>query len=87
VEDDESESPLQRAFITHLFPSECTNIMLSMKALIGGFTKHATAGIAKRGVKISLANYDIEFLAAWYATTSNAHGTSSLTKSFSTAYH
>jgi hypothetical protein len=39
-EDDDAGNPSpQRAFVTHLYPAECTNITLTMKALINGFIK------------------------------------------------
>ena len=42
-EDDDTGNPSPQrseiAFVTHLYPAECTNITLTMKALINGFIK------------------------------------------------
>jgi hypothetical protein len=32
-------------FMVHLYPAECTNLMLIMKALIGGFVKNPPNGM------------------------------------------
>ena len=45
-EEDEDEDSLfhsshPEAFITHLHPSECTSVMLAMKALVSGFVQRS----------------------------------------------
>jgi hypothetical protein len=47
VDDDTSDSSEQEtidAFVTHLYPAECTNITVTMKALIGGFIRRHPGG-------------------------------------------
>ncbi|KAK0194515.1 origin recognition complex subunit 3 N-terminus-domain-containing protein [Armillaria mellea] len=62
------------SFVTHLHPAECSNIMAGMKTLITGFTdKPPDQGKAqvKRNPATSLANYDINFLDAWFTAVRN----------------
>ncbi|KAG5639781.1 hypothetical protein H0H81_000061, partial [Sphagnurus paluster] len=56
------------ALTVHLYPSDCVNLTTVMKALIGGFVErdHILERVKGRSA-VSLANYDIEVLAAWYA--------------------
>ncbi|KAK0223959.1 origin recognition complex subunit 3 N-terminus-domain-containing protein [Armillaria fumosa] len=69
--DDETEPG---AFVTHLHPAECSNIMSGMKTLISGFTDRPpdqTKAQFKKNPAGSLANYDIDFLDAWFTAVRN----------------
>jgi hypothetical protein len=37
--DDDTETPQPDAFMTHIYPTDCSNITLTMKTLISGFVK------------------------------------------------
>ncbi|KAG6902728.1 hypothetical protein C0995_012392 [Termitomyces sp. Mi166 len=62
------------AFTSHLYPNDCNNVMSAMKALISGFVNRPhilDKGKGRSG--ISLANYDIEILSAWYTAICNTY--------------
>ncbi|KAI0299346.1 hypothetical protein B0F90DRAFT_1668657 [Multifurca ochricompacta] len=66
-EDTEDVDSPPCSYITHLYPSDCLNIMSSMKALVTGFVDRPPEGQdIKRKAATSLANYDIELLKVWY---------------------
>ena len=44
VEEIADEDPPPGSYITHLYPSDCPNIMSAMKALITGFVNHPPDG-------------------------------------------
>lgn len=44
VEESEDEDPPPNSYITHLYPSDCSNIMSAMKTLVTGFVDHSPAG-------------------------------------------
>jgi origin recognition complex subunit 3 len=44
VEDSEDEDPPPSSYITHLHPSDCSNIMSTMKTLISGFVDRPPVG-------------------------------------------
>ncbi|OAX35042.1 hypothetical protein K503DRAFT_697611, partial [Rhizopogon vinicolor AM-OR11-026] len=55
-------------FVTHVFPSDCPNIMGAMKAVVSGFVSRSPDGEqdVKRKPSTSLAAYDIALLETWY---------------------
>ncbi|KAI9438315.1 origin recognition complex subunit 3 N-terminus-domain-containing protein [Lactarius indigo] len=67
AEETEDGDPPPGSYITHLYPSDCPNIMSTMKALVTGFVNHSPNGqdIQRKPVT-SLASYDIELLKVWY---------------------
>jgi hypothetical protein len=44
VEESEDEDPPPSSYITHLYPSDCSNIMSTMKSLVTGFVERPPAG-------------------------------------------
>lgn len=44
VEEEEDEDPSPSSYITHLYPSGCSNIMTTMKALVTGFVDRPPNG-------------------------------------------
>jgi hypothetical protein len=44
VEEIEDEDPPPSSYITHLYPSDCLNIMSAMKALVTGFVNRPPNG-------------------------------------------
>ncbi|KAH9169541.1 origin recognition complex subunit 3 N-terminus-domain-containing protein [Lactarius sanguifluus] len=67
AEEAEDDDPPPGSHITHLYPSECPNIMSTMKALVTGFVNHPPNGKdVQRKPVTSLASYDIELLKVWY---------------------
>ncbi|KAI0032078.1 origin recognition complex subunit 3 N-terminus-domain-containing protein, partial [Vararia minispora EC-137] len=68
---DENQRGVRLARVVHLRPSECANIMSTMKALISGFANfcpqsaHALAPV-RRKPTTSLAVFDIQLLRVWY---------------------
>jgi len=44
VEESEDEDPPPSSYITHIHPSDCSNIMSTMKALVTGFVDRPPAG-------------------------------------------
>ncbi|KAH9077755.1 origin recognition complex subunit 3 N-terminus-domain-containing protein [Lactarius deliciosus] len=66
-EEAEDDDPPPGSHITHLYPSDCPNIMSTMKALVTGFVNHPPNGKdVQRKPVTSLASYDIELLKVWY---------------------
>ncbi|KAF9011982.1 origin recognition complex subunit 3 N-terminus-domain-containing protein [Cyathus striatus] len=57
----------QAIYTTHLYPTDCGNIMSTMKALVSGLID-ADDGERPKRYGTSLANYDINYLRAWYMT-------------------
>ncbi|KAK7024009.1 origin recognition complex subunit 3-like protein [Favolaschia claudopus] len=53
--------------VTHLYPHDCVNLALGMKALISGFVDRIDDA-PKRKPATSLAAYDINVLQAWFDT-------------------
>ncbi|RXW15562.1 hypothetical protein EST38_g10288 [Candolleomyces aberdarensis] len=53
---------------THLYPSDCVNLTSAMRALITGLVQDTDDDIPRVKHKVSerLANYDINYLTAWY---------------------
>jgi origin recognition complex subunit 3 len=43
-EGEDEEDPPPSSYITHLYPSDCSNIMSTMKSLITGFVERPPAG-------------------------------------------
>ncbi|KAI0252766.1 origin recognition complex subunit 3 N-terminus-domain-containing protein [Lactifluus subvellereus] len=73
VEEIADEDPPPGSYITHLYPSDCPNIMSAMKALITGFVNRPPDGQdMKRKPATSLANYDIELLKVWHGVLRDA---------------
>ncbi|KAH9039965.1 origin recognition complex subunit 3 N-terminus-domain-containing protein, partial [Lactarius hengduanensis] len=67
AEEAEDDDPPPGSHITHLYPSDCPNIMSTMKALVTGFVNHPPNGKdVQRKPVTSLASYDIELLKVWY---------------------
>ncbi|KAH9064536.1 origin recognition complex subunit 3 N-terminus-domain-containing protein [Lactarius vividus] len=67
VEESEDDDPPPGSYITNLYPSDCSNIMSTMKALVTGFINHPPNGKdVQRKPVTSLASYDIELLKVWY---------------------
>ncbi|KAH9000613.1 origin recognition complex subunit 3 N-terminus-domain-containing protein [Lactarius hatsudake] len=67
AEEAEDDDPPPGSHITHLYPSDCPNIMSTMKALVAGFVNHPPNGKdVQRKPVTSLASYDIELLKVWY---------------------
>ncbi|KAI9464079.1 origin recognition complex subunit 3 N-terminus-domain-containing protein [Lactarius psammicola] len=67
AEEAEDDDPPPGSYITQLYPSDCLNIMSTMKALVTGFVDHPPNGQAiQRKPATSLASYDIELLKVWY---------------------
>ena len=44
VEESEDEDPPPSSYITHLYPSDCSNIMSTMKCLVTGFVERPPVG-------------------------------------------
>jgi origin recognition complex subunit 3 len=44
IEESEDEDPPPSSYITHLYPSDCSNIMSTMKSLVTGFVERPPAG-------------------------------------------
>jgi len=44
VEETEEDDPPPSSYITHLYPSDCSNIMSTMKNLVTGFVDHPPDG-------------------------------------------
>ena len=44
VEESEDEDRPPSSYITHLYPSDCSNIMSTMKSLVTGFVERPPAG-------------------------------------------
>jgi origin recognition complex subunit 3 len=44
VEESEDEDPPPSSYITHLYPSDCSNIMSTMKSLVTGLVERPPAG-------------------------------------------
>jgi hypothetical protein len=44
VEESEDEDPPPSSYITHLYPSDCSNIMSAMKTLVTGFVDRPPVG-------------------------------------------
>ncbi|KZV62487.1 hypothetical protein PENSPDRAFT_642136 [Peniophora sp. CONT] len=66
------------AHVIHLRPSECTNIMTTMKALISAFVSEPPGETdIKRRPTTSLAAFDINLLVAWYTALQKHHGENS----------
>ncbi|TFY76641.1 hypothetical protein EWM64_g7371 [Hericium alpestre] len=64
-EDQDADHP--SAYVVHLRPPDCPNIMSAMKALVTGFVERSPDGQeVKRKPTTSLASYDIELLKTWY---------------------
>ncbi|KAI0279572.1 origin recognition complex subunit 3 N-terminus-domain-containing protein [Russula aff. rugulosa BPL654] len=73
VEESEDEDPPPSSYITHLYPSDCSNIMSTMKSLVTGFVERPPAGQdVKRKPVTSLSNYDIELLKVWHGVLRDA---------------
>ena len=57
-DEDDADSLFQSthpdAFVTHLHPSECTSVMLAMKALVGGFVQWSPNKKLGRHCQISI---------------------------------
>ncbi|KAF8653670.1 hypothetical protein AX16_003821 [Volvariella volvacea WC 439] len=60
---------------THIYPTESSNIAAFMKTMITGFVDSDVLDKAKGKSTASLANYDIEYLIAWYNGVLNAYET------------
>ncbi|KII85810.1 hypothetical protein PLICRDRAFT_56289 [Plicaturopsis crispa FD-325 SS-3] len=62
------------AYVSHLYPGECTTVTTGMKALISSFVDNPVNGvdIIKRRPAASTANYDITLLRAWYEAVRDA---------------
>lgn len=75
AEECEDDDPPPGSYITHLYPSDCLNIMTTMKALVTGFVDHPPNGrhIQRKPV-MSLASYDIELLKVWYGVLRDSAG-------------
>lgn len=43
-EESEDEDPPPSSYIVHLYPSDCSNIMSTMKSLVAGFVERPPAG-------------------------------------------
>ena len=43
-ESEDEEDPPPSSYITHLYPSDCSNIMSTMKSLVTGFVESPPAG-------------------------------------------
>lgn len=61
-------------FVTHVFPSDCTTLSGTMKAIVSGFVSRSPTGgqDIKRKPSTSLAAYDIALLEAWYRAVCDA---------------
>jgi origin recognition complex subunit 3 len=44
VDETEEDDPPPSSYITHLYPSDCSNIMSAMKNLVTGFVDHPPDG-------------------------------------------
>jgi origin recognition complex subunit 3 len=44
VEESDDEDPQPSSYITHLYPSDCSNMMSTMKSLVTGFVERPPAG-------------------------------------------
>ncbi|KAG6820628.1 hypothetical protein H0H93_014231 [Arthromyces matolae] len=78
VDLDDADSTNTASFTSHLYPSDCINLTSAMKALIAGFVERPH--ILERGSKlekgrsaVSLVNYDIEILVAWYTAVRDSY--------------
>lgn len=75
AEEAEDDDPPPGSHITHLYPSDCPNIMSTMKALVTGFVNHPPNGkVVQRKPVTSLASYDIELLKVWYGVLRDSAG-------------
>ncbi|KAH9015607.1 origin recognition complex subunit 3 N-terminus-domain-containing protein [Lactarius pseudohatsudake] len=75
AEEAEDDDPPPGSHITHLYPSDCPNIMSTMKALVTGFVNHPPNGKdVQRKPVTSLASYDIELLKVWYGVLRDSAG-------------
>lgn len=62
------------SFTTHLYPTDCLNIMSTMKAVVTGFVERLDIlERVKRRPTTSLASYDIGRLIAWYTAVCKVH--------------
>jgi hypothetical protein len=52
IEETEDEDPPPSSYITHLYPSDCPNIMSAMKTLVTGFVNHPPHGQDGEGVPL-----------------------------------
>ncbi|KAF9551722.1 hypothetical protein CPC08DRAFT_823151 [Agrocybe pediades] len=67
LEENRNDAPGPSCLVTHVYPSDFSNISNGMKAIVSGFIeKSGLLEKVKRKTAESLANYDIKFLGAWY---------------------